>query len=366
MGHVRTSIVLLVVVIGLGGYTAATQFEEDLGSLNDALVTVEHDLETYAEELHPTSNATDLFTPTTTATNNTNMMHNTTATITTTTNNPSQLIDPLGANSKARLAAHASLGLTFCVGHWFIATTIQEILAHCAYFLPFLKEYAESKRFSLVGAFPLSLMGLINYGPVVDYFFYILYAGERVSPVLARDVLYDIRVYIEHIQTLKNIQQQLIDIINQLNEFDAQNTTTHSTQKSPGQLVGRSLHVIAQKLSLSVAQHEKRIQEFITQISEFLTSYEIPAFKVATECYSVAADLKDETQAIIVQLQSSITGLGTQAPVINSLLNKIINYWRQYVDGLASDIVEGIKFCQTIYHVESFVTHVLVRPLVSI
>lgn len=271
---------------------------------------------------------------------------------------------PLGKNLAAHLGSWASSGLIVGMGSFLTYKSFEHIFDVGLSYIPFLRFYRQetAKIAALIGTLPVSIIALMNYGSLSNHFFYILYSGERISPLLARDALHDVRVYVEHLQTVKNVQKELNEVIDKINEL--------SVQKKNNVLSDLNAEIVV-TLNQTIRDNDAYIQAVIAQLQLFLPQEEINEYIQASVCsytpnpkgYCVAPELEGQTQAIIAQLQSTVQSLGDDAIVLNRLMTGLVNYWQNYTAALAQGIDTALQFCNQVYGLEQIITKWLNRPL---
>lgn len=270
---------------------------------------------------------------------------------------------PLGQNIMAWLGAWASMGIVTITGSYLIYKALDQIFDKSISFIPFLRPY--HKKTSSIAALslgtPISCSAFIKCGPLIKYFFYILYAGERISPLLARDALHDVRVYVQHLQTVKSVQKELYEVIEQINQLSRE------------QLRGMDVELLVQLDDL-IKQDEAYIQTVVAQLQQFLSHEEIELYlhdiiikhlhmKGQLKDYCIAPELSNQTQAIIMQLQTTVHSMDEDALVLNDLMHGLIDYWQRYTRSLAEGINEALNFCNKVYIAEQIISKWLDRSL---
>lgn len=275
------------------------------------------------------------------------------------------LVSPLGKNKTARVGALASLGFLTALGSFLTYKTCEQIFDAGLGYVPFLRSYHEktAKIAALTVAFPVSIVAFMKYGFLTHYFFYILYAGERVSPLLARDALHDVRVYVEHLQTIKSVQKELYEVIDQINALSSQKD---SQKKDRTPIV--EAHILMQ-LDQAIKHDDEYLQSVLTQLQLFLSPQELDQFVQELSSYKyhkgycIAPELQGHTQAIITQLQSTVQCLGDDVLVLNNLMMGLVDYWQKYTMALAEGIDASLRFCNEVHTLEQVITKWLDRSL---
>jgi len=279
-------------------------------------------------------------------------------------------VSPLGKNLTARLGSWASMGFLAAMSSFLTYKSFEQVFDTGISYIPFLRSYRQetAKIAALTMAFPLSIAILMKYGSLSNYFFYILYSGERVSPLLARDALHDVRVYVEHLQTIKNVQKELNEVIDQINALALQKKNDSSSVDAAS---GIDAHILVQ-LDQAIKHDDDYLQAVLAQLQLFLSWEEINHFmqersfyrySKSVQGYCVAPELQGQTQAIITQLQSTAQGLGDDALVLNNLMKGLVDYWQNYTVALADGINAALRFCNEVYVLEQIITKWFDRPL---
>jgi hypothetical protein len=290
----------------------------------------------------------------------------------------------LGQNSIARYGAWASLGFTALVSSYITYRTVAQGCDTVMLNVPLLKSYHAdvAHAFSLLATVPISALSLMKLGPVFWYFFYILYAGERMSPVLARDALRDVQVYVQHLHVIKAIQQDLLVIINQINEVamtTASGVNVQFPQEIPDHLKKAKTQALAidpqvlEQLQLAIERDEDYVQVILQQLQPFLPEQELQEFqddlqvKSATVVYAIAYELQDQAQAIIDVLKISAgQDMGSDAAILNHLIKDLIAYWQSYTQSLADGIDASVRFCNNVHLVEQVIVSWMDRALLCV
>lgn len=268
----------------------------------------------------------------------------------------------LGKNRLAQFGAWSSLALTSAIGSFLTYKTAEQIFENIFIKLPFLNSYYRecAKIATLTTTLPLSLVAFIKSEALLRYFFYILYAGERVSPLLARDALHDVRIYVQHLQTIKSVQKELYDVINQINELSQQKKNIRDARINQD---------ILNELTEMLKHDDAYIQTILLQLQKFLPQEELIQFLEELSHYSnsrdycIAPELEGQTQAIINQLQMSISSLGDDSLVLNCLMKGLVNYWQNYTASLADGINLALQFCNEVHFLEQIISKWLNRSL---
>lgn len=278
-------------------------------------------------------------------------------------------VSVLGKNKAAQAGAWASLGFTAALFSWLNYKTCEQILESCMEYIPFLHSYHEktAKIAALTITAPFSLVALMRYGPLVKYFFYILYAGERVSPLLARDALHDVRVYVEHLQSIKGVQKDLYDVINQINQMSQGDSVTPKREREAAAIDPALLMALEQ----AIQHDELYLHNVLQQLQQFLSAEELLSYAqelsslqgAYAKDYSIASELQQQTQAVITQLQATVLSMGDDTILLNNLMQGLVDYWQRYTMSLADGIDSAIRFCNEVHTAEQIISKWLDRSL---
>ena len=291
----------------------------------------------------------------------------------------------LGQNVAARFGAWTSLGLVSLISAYVTYKTVQETVDAAMGSLPLFKDYHAdtSHVMSLMATVPLSAIALMKLGPLAWYSFYMIYAGERMSPVLARNALRDLQVYVQHLHVIKAIQQDLFAIIDEINQ--AATVTTASTPNVQLPLeIPETLNkkqydtpiidpTVLVNLQEAIVHNQEYVHVILQQLLPFLPQEELSAFeqdiqiKSATVVYAIAYELQDQAQAIIDVLKMSEgQDMGDDAVVLNHLIKDLIMYWQSYTQSLADGIDSSVRFCNDVHLVEQLIVSWLDRSLLCV
>lgn len=270
----------------------------------------------------------------------------------------------LGKNKLAQLAAWVSLIGTASFTIFFSYKTFEELFDQIMLQLPVLKIHhgGAAQIVSTLLVAPASIYSLLRVGPLGWYFYYMLYAGERLSPLLAQKALHDLSVYVNHLQTVKTVQAELLAVIDLINqELDA--------KKQP---VLQEIDMVAlEALGAALEQNDVYIQQVIAQLHVFLSDDEIAAVLQAMQPskdipdFSITTNLQDQAHTIAQNLQASDVDLGYDVVVLNQLIRDLIGYWQQYTVSLAEGIDNSLQFCTNVYAVEQVIINWFDRSLFS-
>lgn len=298
-------------------------------------------------------------------------------------NNLIQSSDQLGQNKLARYGAWASLGIVSLMSAYITYKTGVQCVDSLMRYAPFLDAYRADAApiMGLMATLPLSSVALMKLGPLAWYFFYIIYAGERMSPVLARNALRDVQVYVQHLHIIKAIQQDLLAIIEQINEAATVTVSTANVQlplEIPASLKKKSKGMVIDpeilaNLQEAIAHDEEYVYVILQQLQKFLTEEELAQFeqelqiKSATVVYAIAYELQDQAQGIIEVLKMSEgQDMGDDAAILNHLVKDLIVYWQSYTQSLADGIDASVRFCNDVHLVEKMIVNWLDRSLLCI
>lgn len=290
----------------------------------------------------------------------------------------------LGQNSLARYGAWASLGVTSLIASYMLYKTGVQSFDAALLKLPFFNAYHAdtAPALSLLVATPVSAVALMKYGPLAWYFFYMMYAGERMSPVLARNALRDVQVYVQHLHVIKAIQQDLFDIIEQINQaatvpVSADNVQfpaamPEALQKNVPEIIMIDPAILIE-LQHALEHDEEYVHEIIQQLQLFLSIQELNEFeqelqiKSAAVVYAIAYELQDQAQAIINVLKiSEGQDMGDDAAILNHLIKDLVTYWQNYTKSLADGIDASVRFCNHVHLVEQVIVGWLDRSLLCV
>ena len=280
------------------------------------------------------------------------------------TNQQSVIIKNLGKNSLAHLAAWVSLVCSSSVGIFLSYKTSVDLFNQLFQYLPLNILQGQVAQFaSLAVVAPISIAALIKFAPLSWHFYYMIYAGERLSPFLAQIALHDLSVYVHHLKIIKLVQQELSAIIQQINQAaNARNMKIKS-------LINPAL---INQLEDAVFQNDAYVQQIIAQLHQFLSDDEINYYiengylkHKDNFDFSIATDLQAQTHGLAQNVQVSDVDLGYDATVLNQLITELIAYWQQYTTGLAEGINNQLQFCQNVYFVEQIIINWFDRSLAS-
>ena len=271
----------------------------------------------------------------------------------------------LGKNKLARFAAWASLACTSAIGVFISYKTLEEIFDYVLEQLPLLRVHhlgtAQAASALLVG--PPALVSLLRLGPLGWYFYYMLYAGERLSPLLAQQSLHDLSVYVNHLQTVKSVQAELLTVIDLINQQLENKKEVLSHPIDP---------VLLQQLEDAINQDEAYIQQIIQQLQMFLSDEEIAEVLQSVQQplkdipdFSITTNLQDQAHTIAQSLQASDVDLGYDVVVLNQLIKDLIDYWQLYTTSLAEGIDSSMQFCNNVYWIEQIIITWFDRALFS-
>lgn len=286
-------------------------------------------------------------------------------------------IKKLGKNHLAQLAAWVSLFCSSALGISLSYTTLEQVCEKALLQLYVGKEITQSaaQLMSMIVIVPTSLVALIKGAPLGWYFYYVLFAGERVSPLLAQTVLRDLSAYIHHLHVIKDVQKELLSIIHQINQdVNVDAAPTKNYAYSNGQVDPALLYILEE----AIAHDEVYIQEIVAQLYQFLSAEEIHNYMhdqnmvfynqqsgKDVQNISVTSDVQLQVQNIAHALQDYDVDLGYYAIALNKLICDLIIYWQRYTTGLAEGIDNSLQFCQNVYFVEQIIINWLDRPLLS-
>ena len=118
-------------------------------------------------------------------------------------------IKNLGQNRFAWIAAWGLLLCSSALGISLSYTTLEQVCEKVLLQFHVGQKITQlvARLMSMTVIAPASVVSLITCAPLGWYFYYILFAGERISPLLAQEVLRDLSAYIHHLQVIKAVQK---------------------------------------------------------------------------------------------------------------------------------------------------------------
>jgi hypothetical protein len=279
------------------------------------------------------------------------------------------MIHSLGKNRLAQSAAWVSFICSSYMSAFVSYKTLSEFLDKCFLQIPFIKDYHEglARNASVIILTPAVLVMLMKYASLSWYFYYMLYSGERASPLLAQEALRNLTLYVHHLKVVKSVQKELLEVIDQINQA-LKEQTKQSASIDP---------LLLTQLEETISHNEAYIQQVLLQLHQFLsdedihqyTDYEQMLFlseiEKSNSASSATADLEEQMHTIVHHLQTSGIDWGYDCMLLNHLIQELIDYWQQYTIGLAEGIDNALHFCQNVYFVEQVIINVLDRTLVS-
>lgn len=277
----------------------------------------------------------------------------------------------LGQNFNGKVAAWTTTLLVALLGTGFCYKLCSDLIDGVLRRMPLVDAYhdAMARVAGAAIAVPLASVGLMKYGPFVWYGTYILYAGERVSPLLARSILHDIQVYVQHLDTVKSVEKELREAIAQINALVGVGKRTMQPQSVPRARIDPAILAHIEEL---IAHNEAEIQEIVATLQLYLPKEEIAQCMYALNrgqkapVYTIAPELLEQAQAIVDRLKLLTTDLGDDAAALNLLIHELIEYWQNYTYGLAKSIRVDLRFCNEVHMLEQFVVNWLDRPLLCV
>ena len=282
-----------------------------------------------------------------------------------TTNKPKDIV--LGEHRIAKLTAWTMLCCMSLLGTAATYNFCYAFFNTVAKNMPFLDIYNHTvaQVAGGIATLPLVAAGLAKGGSLTWYTTYVFVSGERVSPILARAILSDIQVYVQHLTLLKSVEKDLLLVIDQINQM-------------AGKLEAKAERGVAidpnilQQMHELIEQDEARIQQILLQLQTYLSPEEIAHYMQSagvarvSPAYSIAPDLFAHAQVIIDHLKNVHNDIGHDAEMLRNLINELIEYWQDYTQGLAESINADMSFCNGMHAMEQLIVKLLHRPLVYI
>lgn len=272
-------------------------------------------------------------------------------------------VEGLGDVVYARVGAWTSLSTVAAVSAFLTHKTLEQGLQKGLAYIPFISDERRAHLATIVSGLvivPASTVICMKYGKLLWYFFYIIYAGERISPLLARRALNDLHVYIQHLNTIKLVQKELKSLIEQINQATSEVTKRDKETIDPFLLAA---------LESLVTVNEQYIKEVLDNLHSYLAPDDdlLPVVlnSIKRVKSAVTSGLQEHAQAVVQHLQRP-EDLGYDATLLNVLVKELIDYWQNYTIGLASGIDVALNTCQTVHAMEQFIVTVLDRPLAFI
>ena len=277
-------------------------------------------------------------------------------------------ITVLGQNKRAKIAAWLTTALVGALGVAGLYVTVHSLFDSVMQTIPLLQDYrGEIVRVaSGTVTLPIAVVATMKWSPEVWYACYILYSGERMSPLLARNVLHDIKIYVQHLSTIKAVERDLQVAIDQINMLSG-NSGADNKKNIRVQLIDP--HIL-QKLHELINADEAHIQHVLEQLQEYLSEAEIESYVASMGVKHKAASFADElfaqAQDLVDHLKGFSMDLGKDAKILTELVEGLVVYWQEYTQSLAAVIDADLVFCKEIHALEQFMANWLERALLCV
>jgi hypothetical protein len=223
---------------------------------------------------------------------------------------------------------------------------------------------------------PCLALWSLRYSKLAWYFFYVFYSGEHISPQLAYDAINDLKIYVQHLNTIKEVQRELNAVILEINEAVSELESAKDVGNDQGVKKTKKTAAIdpdiIEKLSGIIASNQAYVSEIVNQLREIFPNdgelgEAISALlqNAAYESFSQKGGsfLQEQAQAVVDHIQSGGKNLGYDAKMLNKLVKSLIEYWQKYTIGLAESIDAVLKRCHTVHAIEQFIVTTLDVPL---
>lgn len=219
---------------------------------------------------------------------------------------------------------------------------------------------------------PLLALWSLRYSKLAWYFFYVFYSGEHISPQLAYDAMNDLKIYVQHLNTIKEVQKELNAVVVEINQAVNELESVQETETSRRTCKRAIDPDLMAKLNELIVSNEAHVAEIIAQLREIMpNNSELEAVIAAilqssgqvAPAQRAGSFLHEQAQAVVAHIQAGAKDLGYDAQVLNDLVKNLIEYWQKYTIGLAVSIDTVLQRCHAVHAIEQFIVTTLDVPL---
>jgi hypothetical protein len=289
--------------------------------------------------------------------------------------------------------AWASVFGVYAMGSALCYTATAATMRYALGWVPFLPPEAVNSSAFVTGlavTVPTTATLFVHYRVPTWYFFYILYKGERVSPMLAKQAMQELSKYAQYLDTIKKIYRELEQLIKTVEQSMSKppmasghsggvgnssgNTSGYggsTSQTGTGGLNNQKATPIIDpavwlEMAAAIANGEEQLAQAQTQITPLLPPPPLPSKIKQPKIAHIDARWNYYTNKMHQCLRAlEQTVSETEVAELGSLAKQIVGYWHAYVTNIAHTADVQVQRCLQVYTIEQFIETVLRRDLAT-